>query len=77
MVMVWFWYGDGPVEVKAPQQTRRLARGRATGVGVGYPDTSSMQRTMHQSGLIGPILARIMLSLRRRIANLLITHAYA
>ena len=30
MVMVWFWCGDGLVEVKAPQQTRRLARGRAT-----------------------------------------------
>ena len=35
MVMVWSWSGDGLVEVKAPQQTRRLARGRATGVGVG------------------------------------------
>jgi hypothetical protein len=30
MVMVWSRYGDGLVEVKAPQQTRRLARGRAT-----------------------------------------------
>jgi hypothetical protein len=29
MVMVWSWYGDGLVEVKAPQQTRRLARERA------------------------------------------------
>jgi hypothetical protein len=77
MVMVWSWYGDGLVEVKAPQQTRRLARERATGVGVGYPDASSMQRTMHPSGLIGPISARIMLSLRWRIANPLITHAYA
>jgi hypothetical protein len=30
MVMVWSWSGDGLMGVKAPQQTRRLARERAT-----------------------------------------------
>jgi hypothetical protein len=40
MVMVWFWYGDGRMGVKAPQQTRRLARERATGVGVGRLDAT-------------------------------------
>lgn len=71
--MVCRWYGFGLEMVLKACTAHAASRAGGRAGRVGYPDTSSMQSMMHSSGLIGPISARIILSLRRRIANPLIT----